>query len=131
MLAPKNIGNSFYMIEEILNRYESFSDSLISKICYERSNQNDGKIEVFIRCMNAYNDYQFESIKLVLTDVIEFRLIENNPFSALVVNSALLIKQDDFIIIDFFPDIFNEGLKLNSESDFMIRAKGINYQVLK
>ncbi|WP_143055625.1 hypothetical protein [Flavobacterium terrigena] len=119
------------MIEEILNRYESFSDSLISKICYERSNQNDGKIEVFIRCMNAYNDYQFESIKLVLTDVIEFRLIENNPFSALVVNSALLIKQDDFIIIDFFPDIFNEGLKLNSESDFMIRAKGINYQVLK
>ena len=118
------------MIDEIKKRYELFSDSLISKISYERTTEKDGKIEIIIRSMNALNNYQFELVKLIITNVIEFRLIEKHPFSSLIINSALLIKENDFIIIDFYPDIYKDCLKINLESDFIIKAEKICYKVL-
>lgn len=79
------------MINEILKRYESFSDGLISKISYERNHMNNiGKAEIYMTVMNAQDDYVFEKIKLSFIGIQKFRFVENENTSSFVINSAFI-----------------------------------------
>ena len=118
------------MFKEIIDKYENFSDSLISNINYKRSSEDEGKIEIVIRCMNSYNNYEFEIIKLTILGIYKFRFLEEKGFSSLIINSALLVEQEDCIIIDFFPDIYKEKFVLNENSDFIIKAKSVIYELI-
>jgi len=118
------------MFDLIIDKYESFPDSLISSVSYERSNENDGKVDIIISCMNGYNNDEFETIKLSFVGVFKFRFIENHPFSSLIINKALLINDKAGITFDFFPDIYKDGLKENLESDFIIKCTNVFFEVI-
>lgn len=49
------------MLDEIINKYENFSDSLVLEMLYNTTSKN---LEVVIKCMNKLNDYEFETIKI-------------------------------------------------------------------
>ena len=118
------------MINEIINKYEKFSDALISEINYKSSIQSRN-IEVIINCMNSQKDYEWETIKLIFMDVLFFKFSENENSSSTLINSALLKEEKDFILLDFFPQIFgNYNLKENVNSDFIIKCKILKYELL-
>ena len=118
------------MIQEILNRYESFSDSKIIKIHIDNCNDLNMNVEVYLRSMNILNDYEFEIVKLIFINVKKIRLLENDTSTNLIVNSALLLKQKEFVILDFFPDIYSDRLEVNELSDFIIKCEKIIYEVI-
>lgn len=111
------------MINEIINKYEKFSDALISEINYKSSLQTRS-VEVIIKCMNSQKDYEWEIIKLKFTDILLFKFSENANSSSTLINSALLKEEDGIIVMDFFPLIFGDhNLKENINSDFIIKCK--------
>ncbi len=115
------------MLNEIISKYEKFSDSLISEIKYV-SNERKA-VEVTINCMNRFEDYKFETIKLLFEDVLSIRFVENENNSSTLVNSALISSQNEFIVFDFFPLIFGEDeLKENRDSDLQIKCKRVSYK---
>lgn len=119
------------MINEIINKYEHFSDSLIIKLVYI-INDNSKVIEVTIRCMNKFKDYQFETIKLSFEDIISFRFIENENQSSFLINSALLLNEKGIITFDFFPLIFGRSkLSENENSDFKIKCRKVSYEQIE
>ncbi len=65
-----------YMFNEIVDKYERFSDALIIEFKY--SAPGDLKqLEVLIKAANRLNNYQFEKIKLVFEAILSFRFVEN------------------------------------------------------
>jgi hypothetical protein len=117
------------MLEEIITKYENFSDSMILDFFFY---QYDGYkiIEVTINCMNSMNNYEYEKIKIIFEDVKSFRFIENNKESSTVIYSAMLKRNKNTIIFDFFPLIFDDELKENEKSDFKIEFLRLNYEIL-
>lgn len=118
------------MIEEVSKRYESFHDAVISKYSYERSLEDMGRVEIYIRVMNALDDYIFEEVKLTFIDIFKIRFVEEEKMSSLIINSALLKEEGGIVTMDFFPDIYSWGLKENPDSDFYIKCRKIEYEVL-
>jgi hypothetical protein len=118
------------MINEIINKYEQFSDALISEINYKSSIQSRN-IEVIIKCMNSHKDYKWETIKLIFIDVLFFKFTENENTSSTLINSALIKEEKNMIIVDFFALIFgNNDLKENANSDFIVKCKTLKYKLL-
>lgn len=119
------------MLNEIIKKYEKFSDALISTISYETSG-NRKEVEVTIKCMNSLDDYKWETIKLIFTEILSIRFVENERTSSTLINSALIKKVNDILIFDFFPMIFGASdLRENKNSDFKIKCKEIKYEILK
>ena len=118
------------MLEEIITKYENFSDSMILEFLLYQYNSSK-RIEVTIKCMNSMNNYEYEKIKIIFGDIKSFRFIEKNMESSTVINSALLKRNEDTIIFDFFPLIFSDGLKENENSDLKIEFSYLNYKVLQ
>lgn len=119
------------MINEIINKYENFSDALISEIIYH-SIENIKEVEVVISCMNALNNFNYEKIRLYFIDVISIRFNENENESSTVINSALIRNDNGIIILDFFPLNYEEGsLKENENSDLKIKCRKLNYCILE
>jgi hypothetical protein len=117
------------MLKEIQEKYEQFSDALISQIVYNSSG-NEKSAQITIRCMNKLNDYQFEVIKLQFEDIISIRFIESFNSCSTVINSALLTQQNEIIVFDFFPDIYSDGLlQENDNSDFKIKCMKLSYEL--
>ncbi|WP_428661340.1 hypothetical protein [Runella sp.] len=115
------------MLAEIINKYENFSDALISEIIY-RVFENSKSVELVVSCMNSLNDYKFETIKLTFMDIVSIRFNENANQSSTLINSALLVNDDGIIIADFFPLIYAGGnLKENENSDFKIKCRKLSY----
>lgn len=118
------------MFCEIVNKYENFSDALISEIFYHVVD-NSRSVEIVLNCMNAFKDYEYETIKLTFIDPISICFKENENQSSTVVNSAFLAMDNGIIVFDFFPLIFGErNLKENENSDLKIKCKGISYEVV-
>ena len=92
--------------------------------------KNNGRVEVYIRVMNALNDYISEEVKLTFIDILKIRFVEEEKTSSLIINSALIKEEEGVIIMDFFPDIYSWGLKENPESDFYIKCRKVEYEVL-
>ena len=117
------------MFNEILKKYERFSDGLILELIY-RSSLDKKKVEVLIKCMNKEIGYRWETIRMHFIDVVFFRFIENESFSSTVINSALLNKEAGLITFDFFPLIFGDSkLEENNNSDFIVKCKDVNFMV--
>ncbi|MBN9293030.1 MAG: hypothetical protein J0G96_03520 [Flavobacteriia bacterium] len=116
------------MIDEIKNKYEHFSDSLVLKIVYD-ADDTSKKIEVIIKCMNKLNDYEFEIITLSFEDIISFCFIDTENQSNVSINAALLTNERGIITFDFSPLIFERAeLKENENSDFKIKCRKISYK---
>jgi hypothetical protein len=118
------------MLQDIILRYESFGDALISKISYERNIGDNGKVEVTLNTMNALNDYEFEYVKLVFIDIVEIRFVEAMNTSSLVLNTALIFEESDIITFDFFPLIYATDYKEDPNSDFKIKCRKVEYDFL-
>lgn len=118
------------MLKEIIKKYEKFADALIYQVSYY-VNFNQKKAEIVIRCMNSFNNYNFEYIKIIFIDVIFIRFIEKEITSSTLINSALLKEENNIITFDFFPLFYDEDdLRENQESDFIIKCKKIEYRTI-
>lgn len=118
------------MLQEIVKKYGDFGDALISEVCYSLSVEDNGAIKITLATMNAENDYKFENIRLILSDISDYRFIEKNYSSSLIIYGAVLIEEKDTITVDFFPEITDDGDIINEESRFLIRCKHISYEVI-
>lgn len=120
------------MIEEIISKYETFSDALILSFTYNNGKGLPDTLDIVIRCMNKANDHEFEIIKLSFIDIISMRfMLEKNRCSTLIMD-ALIKVQDDAITIDFFPQFFSKGdIRENEESDFKVKCKRIEYSLVE
>lgn len=115
------------MLTEIINKYENFSDALISEIIY-RVFENSTSVEIVVSCMNSLNDYKFETIKLTFMEIVSICFHENENQSSTLINSALLASDNEIIIFDFFPLIYGDSnLKENENSDFKIKCRKVSY----
>ncbi|HEY9261981.1 hypothetical protein, partial [Chitinophaga sp.] len=84
--------------------------------------------EVYIHCMNSDKDYEWEKIKLIFSEILSFRFIENRKTSSTVINGALIKVDSEGILFDFFPLIYDAGLKENPDSDFIICCRELKYE---
>lgn len=118
------------MFDIIKKRYESFSDSLITDIRYKRS-VGKGMVELYVRAMNATDDYNFELIKLTFQDVQKFRLLQLFESSSFVIDEALLIDDNGIITFDFFPEICDDdSLKEDPNSDLLIKCRKVIFEII-
>lgn len=85
-------------------------------------------IEIILKTVNNTTDY--EVVKLFFLEIVTFRYIETYKTSNLVIKEVLLNKEDNIITVDFSPLIYDDGIKENINSDFMIKCKEIRYEVL-
>lgn len=119
------------MINEIKNKYEHFSDSLVLKLVYNLEDTSKN-IEVIIKCMNKLKDWEFETIKLSFEDIILFRFIEKENQSSVSINAALLTSEKGVVTFDFCPLVFGRSdLKENENSDFKIKCRKVGYVQIK
>ena len=120
------------MLEEIKERFEFFSDALIKKISYEGVKEGYGKIVITLNTMDSDNNDNFSKIKLIFKGIQKFRLIEQYPFSSLIINQALLIEDEEGITFDFFPEICDDNrLKEDPNSDLLIKCQGVSFKVIE
>lgn len=118
------------MLSEIINRYENFSDALISEIVY-RVVDNSRSIEIVLNCMNALSDYEYEKIKLTFTSIVSIHFNENENQSSTIINSALITSDNGIMVFDFFPLIYGgANLKENENSDLKIKCREVSYEVV-
>lgn len=118
------------MIEELIKNYESFPDSLIREILIQNNN-NSTKLELIIICMNFNNDFKYEKVKIIFSEIKLFRFFEVENYSNTCVNSALVAINNGVIVFDFSPLIFDEGkLMENPDSDFIIKCKRVEFYKL-
>lgn len=121
------------MIEEIAKKYDNFSDSLILKIIYLSVNndaKDNGYMEILIDSFNGEREYAREKIKLLIKGIIKCKFLQEQNGNSVFINTALLKKENDIIIIDFFP-IPGFPLELDPDSNFYIYCKAINYEVVE
>ena len=122
------------MIDEIIQKFEHFSDAIILQIQYKVSVGNPnakGDVEAIIRCSNSQNEYAYEIIKLIFIDVLKFRFIEHETTSSTVITWALIQIDSDSILFDFFPILYSTTGVENNESDFLVRCLKVKYEKLE
>lgn len=118
------------MYDELVDKYEQFSDAFVEQIVFDANGKNSG-IQIFVSCMNRFLDYEYERIRLIFEDVTLFRFIYNENMNSTFIFSALLQKEEDIITFDFFPLMFNDGLKEDVNSDLLIKCRNISYTIVK
>lgn len=119
------------MLNEIVDKYENFSDALVLEIIYNNKSLENKYIEVILRCMNKLNGYEFEIVKLSFFDIISFQFKELENQCSNFISSALLKKENDIIIFDFFPLQYgNSDLIESIDSDFKIKCKKVIFSGL-
>ncbi|WP_293881649.1 hypothetical protein [Sphingobacterium sp. UBA1498] len=114
------------MFTEIKNKYENFSDSLISEIKYSQIH-SIRTIEIILKCMNRFSNYDYETIKLIFDDVIFFHFKEEERYSSTVINSAFLNNDKGIIVFDFFPLLYADKLEENPDSDLIVKSRLLSY----
>lgn len=119
------------MLNDLMLKYSTFSDTVISRICYSRNNEDIGNVQITLSAMNAQRDYRFDIIEITFFNILKLRFVENENTSSLIINASLIEETNDIIMVDFFPLIYKTGLKENPESDFQIKCKKIEFVILK
>jgi hypothetical protein len=123
------------MIQELINRFDKFSDSVVEEIKYFFSNQGRAGKKVFaqiiIRSLDRKTDKWIRA-KILFEDVNKFRFIENEKICSTVINAALVKIQKENIVFDFFPIFYSQShLVENDNSDFLIYCKNVSFEILK
>lgn len=119
------------MFDEIVKKFERFSDALILEFTYKNTPKisNGPDVEMMIRCMNAENNYKWQAVKLTFKQVMKIRFQEYKS-SSTVVFAALLENKNGIIKIDFFPMIGVDPLVEDPNSDFYIHCKELAYEII-
>ncbi|GAB2699706.1 hypothetical protein GCM10027037_25430 [Mucilaginibacter koreensis] len=130
--TPVNRKEVSKMIQEIKDKYRTFSDAVIEKIEYQILSGSDTNkyLNAYITCFN-WKTETWERVMFQFTDVKNIRLIETPRLSSSVIFEALLLQDDRNVIVDFFP-IQVDGLgklKEDPHSTFSIRCSKITYEV--
>jgi hypothetical protein len=80
--------------------------------------------------MNNTSDVA-ETITLFFMDIISVCFNEDGKQSSTLINSALVTNNDGVVVFDFFPLVNGGGkLKEDEDSDFKIKCKKIDYNVI-
>lgn len=122
------------MIKEIIDKYGEFSDSWISDIKYSKNfdnNCSEKVIEVTINCANKTNSNEYEQIKIIFSDVLEFKFFEGDKADNFTTGDVLVKEKDNIMLFDFFPIDHFDYLEENSESNFKIKCRKVNYKFIK
>ena len=123
------------MFNALKENYGEFHDCLITEIRYatnfnyhDISKSGKREVEVFISCFNIAEDYQRQLIKIICSDVNEFKF---GGYEGMIY-SALLKNESDIFILDFFPIILDgDNLKEDPNSDCLIKCKAVSYVILE
>jgi hypothetical protein len=122
------------MLEEIIEKYGKFSDSLVSEISYKcyitEKGTEDDTIEVVLRCMNFKNENKFERIKLKFVGVMVYKFSQNKQYPSLFLDEVYIKEEDGIITFDFFPIDYFDYLEENPNSEFIVKCKEVSYKVL-
>lgn len=121
------------MIHEIIKQYQYFSDGVIRNITYSYPIENKINATVQILCSNTQNNYEWELVKIIFYDILFFKFIAHGDSIGSVIDMALIKIENEFIVFDFFG-LFNanyQSLEENPESEFVIKCKKIEYEVLE
>ncbi|MDN3673027.1 hypothetical protein QWY99_08180 [Flavobacterium branchiarum] len=121
------------MIQEIIKKYDYFSDAQIKNVSYTYPTGQGANVAVQIECCNTQNDYDWELINIVFNDITFVRFIGYGDSIGSVIDMAFIKIEEDEIVFDFFGlfDADNQTLGENPESDFIIRCKKVDYQVIE
>ncbi len=118
------------MLEEIQLKYSDFHDASILRIDFTEDS-NLSVIAITILCMNAEKGYEYEKIKILLSNIQFFNIKYSQNMGLLSPFSVLLTEDAGSYIIDFDCVYISENkLKVNSVSDFIIKCRTLSYQVL-
>jgi hypothetical protein len=120
------------MLEEIKRKHTTFGDAQILKITFDDfipdSRQRNATIQV--HCMNKENDWKYEIINLIFTDILKFRFFHSEHIFRYLIFKAYLNQEDDRVIFNFFSEQENDE-KEYEHSDFLIHSREISYEVVK
>jgi len=123
------------MLNEIKEKYQTFSDSVIHRIGFKTLNEETSLIQndmiIFIEALNWKND-TWERLKIIFTEVTQIRIIENKRRHIDVVFEALICEDSGEVVFDFDPiDIDGVGnLKENPDSNFSVRCKSVSFELI-
>ena len=111
------------MLKYIIEKYGSFSDSWINS--FETSKKSN-EITISITCSNLLNGYKYETINLILKDIVfsninKLHLKRNNG-----IKEGLLEMKGNLILLDLDPIDYFDYLKENSNSSFIVNCKKID-----
>jgi len=120
------------MLEKITSEYAKFPDSLIEGICFfPISKKSDSTIEVTLSCYNLKKENKKETIKLIFTkiELVKFNQLNDNP--SLFLDEIYIDGRNDLITFDFFPIDHFDYLEENPNSNFIIKCRKVEFEVLK
>lgn len=116
------------MLNNIIDKYGSFSDSWINSV---EASKEHSEIKISITCSNLLNGYKYETIYLILSNLVfsnidMFWLKKYNG-----IKDGLLEMKGDYILLDFDPIDHFDNLKENSDSSFIVICKKIEAVFVK
>lgn len=109
------------MIDDIKLKYDTFSDSWISKI-----KEFEDTIILTIVCSNNQNDYKYEKIELIFSNIVSFVLDENLSLNNIGIKDALFDFKNDLVIFDLDPIDHFDYLEENKNSKFKVVSRNID-----
>ncbi|MEN8928929.1 MAG: hypothetical protein ABF242_04770 [Flavobacteriales bacterium] len=115
-----------YSIDKIKETYYNFADALINNFTYDSSSSKagvKGKITIIINCMSEENNGEFETLKLIFEDVIEFRFVDHYNTCSTVIDEVYIDKNNKGFLIDFFPTDTGDKIITSANSDLSITFK--------
>ena len=97
------------MIEKLIENYYDFGDAIVLNVEYKTNidvgfTGSEKKIDetiIFISCFNRLEDYARETIRIVFSEIQEFRHIK---YSGMIMDTYFG-KENGFYIVDFDPII--------------------------
>lgn len=120
------------MLSVIKKKFETFPDAVILGFHFNLDLNEDTKnVEILIRCMNFEDNKKWEIIKLKFREILSYRSILDSDFD-LIIDTALLIQEKDYIVFDFFPFFTGPAYySVNEDSSLIIKTKFIEYEYIE
>ncbi len=119
------------MFDEIIKKYSTFPDALITQLHMSIGKEQKIRIQVRIHCYNLLYENKLEYITLLFDEVLSFNLFNEGHTNITFINAALLKKENNDIICDFFPIFMSNDLLIeDKDSPFRIRCTKISCELL-
>ena len=123
------------MIKEFVRQYGDLHDALILDFHYLRERTPNakyptGNVIMTIRRSNLITE-KFEIVKLIFSDVKQFRFLETGQQSTIVVMGALIEDLGEIKRIDFFPIIQGRDLIWDEESELHVESADFSFEYVK
>ena len=121
------------MLNEIIDKYGKFPDSLIKVVKYSISisEKNDDSVETIISCFNGKEENKREIIRIIFKNIELIKFSQINCFPSLFLNEIYIKKENNGLItFDFFPIDHFDYLEENPNSNLIIKCKNIEYEII-